>query len=529
MHRPLADEIRPKTLEEVVGQRHLLAPGGVLRRLIDAGTDANMVFYGPSGTGKTTVANIIAEKTHKTLYRLNATTASLQDVKDIIADVGTLLAPGGILLYLDEIQYFNKKQQQSLLEYMENGKITLVASTTENPYFYVYNALLSRSTVFEFKPLTAEETVPAVERALGIVQKQSVLPLSWEEEVPLTIATGCGGDVRKAVNAVELLSRAAKPVDGRLLLTKEDASQIAQHSAGLDRCQLVLVPQQHQARMGRQCIEQGRHHFQVHHGCLIDDEHIHIQRPPRMKAPVPRIRPRAQQRVQRARSAHALHQRLQIQSISHHLLQILERGFNRFLQPCCRLTRGRRQCHTQLLRLRRRSKQQRQQACCGIGLARAGAAGDDRKTPTQGHRTGHFLPVAASPRSHGKKAIQPLACGLLRQLHASGSTALQDVCGHHAFMVPVTAQIQQGVGAIYCSQHQGLGTVCLGGCTHQWTCLQCLQPLRTCTRQALPQSQQMGQVFRIPAQHRIGRSHQISQRQAAVTAPFHLCQHGCRH
>ena len=129
MHRPLADEIRPKTLDEVVGQRHLLAPGGVLRRLIDAGTDANMVFYGPSGTGKTTVANIIAEKTHKTLYRLNATTASLQDVKDIIADVGTLLAPGGILLYLDEIQYFNKKQQQSLLEFMENGSLTLIAST----------------------------------------------------------------------------------------------------------------------------------------------------------------------------------------------------------------------------------------------------------------------------------------------------------------------------------------------------------------------------------------------------------------
>ena len=133
MNRPLADEIRPKTLDEVVGQRHLLAPGAVLRRLIEKGTDANMVFYGPSGTGKTTIANIIAEKTKKTLYRLNATTASLQDIKDICADVGTLLAPGGVLLYRDEIQYFNKKQQQSLLEFMENGKLTLIASTTENP------------------------------------------------------------------------------------------------------------------------------------------------------------------------------------------------------------------------------------------------------------------------------------------------------------------------------------------------------------------------------------------------------------
>ena len=229
--QPLADAIRPQTLDEVAGQRHLLGPGAMLRRIIESGTATNLIFYGPSGTGKTTVAGIIAKQTNKTLYRLNATTASLQDVKNIMADVGTMVAPNGALLYLDEIQYFNKKQQQSLLEYMENGKITLVASTTENPYFYVYNALLSRSTVFEFKPLTAEETVPAVERALGIVQEQSVLPLSWEEEVPLTIATGCGGDVRKAVNAVELLSRAAKPVAGKLLLTTEDASQIAQHSA----------------------------------------------------------------------------------------------------------------------------------------------------------------------------------------------------------------------------------------------------------------------------------------------------------
>ncbi len=231
MDRPLADRIRPECLEEVVGQRHLLGKNALLRRFIEKGTDANMVFYGPSGTGKTTIANIIAKQTHRTLYKLNATTASLQDVKNIIGDVGTLMAPGGVLLYLDEIQYFNKKQQQSLLEFMENGAITLIASTTENPYFYVYAALLSRSTVFEFKPVTAADVRPAVERALALVQSESPLPLRWEEGVPDYIAHACGGDVRKAMNAVELLYEAAPAEDGRLVLTVDDAEQVSQRSA----------------------------------------------------------------------------------------------------------------------------------------------------------------------------------------------------------------------------------------------------------------------------------------------------------
>ena len=229
--RPLADEIRPQTLDQVAGQKHLLGPGALLRRLIEGGTSANMIFYGPSGTGKTTIASIIAKRTEKALYHLNATTASLQDVKAIIADVDTMLAPNGVLLYLDEIQYFNKKQQQSLLEFMENGKITLIASTTENPYFYVYNALLSRSTVFEFKPLSVEETIPAVERALDIEKARSPLPFAWEDTGPRTVANGCGGDVRKAVNAVELLYRSAKPTDGQLYVTRNDALQLSQCSA----------------------------------------------------------------------------------------------------------------------------------------------------------------------------------------------------------------------------------------------------------------------------------------------------------
>ena len=229
--RPLADEIRPQTLDEVAGQKHLLGEGALLRRLIESGAEANLIFYGPSGTGKTTIANIIARRTKKTLYHLNATTASLQDVKAIIGDVDTMMAPNGVLLYLDEIQYFNKKQQQSLLEFMENGSLTLIASTTENPFFYVYNALLSRSSVFEFKSVPAEEIRPAVLRALEIMKGRTPLPLTWESGVPDLVAQGCGGDVRKSINAAELLCEAAVPKDGGLLLTEADAKALAQRSA----------------------------------------------------------------------------------------------------------------------------------------------------------------------------------------------------------------------------------------------------------------------------------------------------------
>ena len=230
-YRPLADEIRPTSLDEVVGQRHILGEGGLLRRLIERGDIPNMVFYGPSGTGKTTVDNIIAARTNRTLRRINATTGSLSDIKEVIADVGTMLAPNGILLYLDEIQYFNKKQQQSLLEVIERGDVTLIASTTENPYFYVYNAVLSRSTVFEFKPIEADDVLPAVDRGMALMGERLGAEVSCEDGVREHIASCCGGDVRKAMNAVELLLSAAKHREGKLLVTMEDTKMAAQRSA----------------------------------------------------------------------------------------------------------------------------------------------------------------------------------------------------------------------------------------------------------------------------------------------------------
>ncbi len=231
MYQPLADRIRPQTLDHVVGQRHILGEDGLLRRIVDSGNIPNMVFYGPSGTGKTTVADIIAKRSGRTLRRLNATTASLADVREVMDQVGTLLAPNGVLLYLDEIQYFNKKQQQTLLDYIETGKITLIASTTENPYFTIFNAILSRSTVFEFKALTPEDLLPAVERAVKLMDEELGGESCWEDGVKEYLAQASGGDVRKALNGVEVLMNAAATPDGVRTITMADAKLVAQRSS----------------------------------------------------------------------------------------------------------------------------------------------------------------------------------------------------------------------------------------------------------------------------------------------------------
>ena len=231
MYQPLAEILRPKTLDEVYGQEHILGKGAVLRRLIDSGKIPNMVFYGPSDTGKTTVANIIAEKTNRTLYKLNATTASTADIRDIVSQLDTMMAPNGVLMYLDEIQSFNKKQQQSLLEHIENGKITLIASTTENPYFYVFNAILSRSTVFEFKQISPAATLQAIRRAVSYLEARTGLTAKPGDGALEYIAQGCGGDIRKALNAVEVLFSAGVPEGDTLPLTLEDARAVTQKSA----------------------------------------------------------------------------------------------------------------------------------------------------------------------------------------------------------------------------------------------------------------------------------------------------------
>jgi len=232
VNKPLADRIRPSSLDEVVGQQHILGEGKALRNIMQSGRIPNLIFYGPSGVGKTTVARIIAQQTDMRLHKLNGTTASTADIKAVVEELDTFTGMNGILLYLDEIQYFNKRQQQTLLEYIENGQITLIASTTENPYFYVYNAILSRSTVFEFKPVSNSDIEKAVERGFRFLQEENGSTITVEEGVCEHIARSSGGDVRKSLNAVELCALAGETTpDGGVHVSLDTARQLAQRSA----------------------------------------------------------------------------------------------------------------------------------------------------------------------------------------------------------------------------------------------------------------------------------------------------------
>lgn len=230
MSTPLADKIRPKTLDDVVGQEHILGAGKPLRRIIESGHIPNMIFYGVSGTGKTTVARIIAENSGMSLHKLNGTSMSVGDIKNIVSEVNTFMGCNGILLYLDEIQYLNKKQQQSLLEYIENGSVTLIASTTENPYFSIFSAILSRCTIFEFKPVLPSDIKKAVERAYNLSAKDMGIKLDIDDGVSEHISMNCGGDVRKAVNTVELSILAGEALSGGVRITIESVKQLAQRS-----------------------------------------------------------------------------------------------------------------------------------------------------------------------------------------------------------------------------------------------------------------------------------------------------------
>ena len=231
MKKPLADRFRPTSIDDIVGQQHLIAQGKPLRKIIESGEIPNLIFYGPSGVGKTTLATYIASKTNKTLKKLNGTTASTADIKAVVSEINTFSGMNGILLYLDEIQYFNKKQQQTLLEYIENGSITLIASTTENPYFYVYNAILSRSTVFESKSVPVNEAKKAVYRASKLLEEEQNIKIEISDECAMKIASGCGGDVRKAMNALELSVISADEIEGVKTVSLEDVEQLVQKSS----------------------------------------------------------------------------------------------------------------------------------------------------------------------------------------------------------------------------------------------------------------------------------------------------------
>ena len=217
--KPLADLVRPTELDEVCGQEHILGKNKILDRIIKSGHISNMIFYGPPGTGKTTVANIIARKAGKRFYKLNATNASLKDIQDITKELDTFLGMNGVVLYLDEIQNFNKKQQQSLLEYIEDGRITLIASTTENPYFYIFKAILSRSTIFEFKPVGEEDIKKALDRAITLRSKEfNEIYIKVTNEAKEYLAAYCNGDVRKALNGLEVALNSTKPNDDKEIL-----------------------------------------------------------------------------------------------------------------------------------------------------------------------------------------------------------------------------------------------------------------------------------------------------------------------
>ena len=231
MSSPLADRLRPQTLDDIVGQKHLLSPNKPLRKIIESGRIPNLIFYGPSGVGKTTLASYIAKSTNRTFKKLNGTTASTADIKEIFASLDTFEGINGILLYLDEIQYLNKKQQQTLLEYIENGKITLIASTTENPYFYVYNAILSRSTVFEFKSVDKDEIKKAVKRAVAILSDEYNKEIVMCDEAVDHISFACGGDVRKSLNAVELSVLSGDDDGEKITVSLECVKELTQRSA----------------------------------------------------------------------------------------------------------------------------------------------------------------------------------------------------------------------------------------------------------------------------------------------------------